>query len=194
MKYNIFVHDILMKDLHNEDVGLTDEDYVGVGVLYGFKRFGMFFLGECTDKGSTVVGDIYNVEEDKFEEVNRYYIAFGYTPMEYDIYLLKENKDVKCFIYVKEEDMINKNELKVLGSDKPFEWLEECFSMLRKEFEDIYTNSSDILHIKTNDIDSFKSQVEEYAERNPDAKIYASGFVLSTEHPELNKKVEIKKE
>lgn len=74
--------------------------------------------------------------------------------------------------------MISKKEMDIFGSSEPFEWLKECFDILEREFKEVYNDTSDIVHIKTQSAEDVAKAIEHYKKTNPNKKISASGFVL----------------
>jgi len=200
MEHNVFIYDLLMHGACPEEGHLKESQYIGTGCLYNYKRFGVYFIEETNEPGAVVVGDIYNVDDETYNSISQYYRIFGYHTTIEPVVILKDmesNRDVDCIVFVKgDDDLINKNELELLGSSEPFKWLSECFEILDDEFKDLWKGigKSNMIHFRTNNIDDFKKEIEQYAKENPDSKIYASGFVLSTKDPEKNKEFKYRKE
>ena len=192
----------MMKGACPEEGHLKDEQYIGTGRLYNYQLVGIHNIEPTNNPHAVVIGDIYEIDEDTFKEVMRYYCMFGYNSIIKPIAIIRdlgnmnEFSDVDCIVFIKEyENMtISKNEMKIFGSSEPFEWLKECYDILENEFKDIYTDSSDMIHFRTSDIEGFKAEIDQFVKNNPNAKVYASGFVLSTENPEKNQKFEYRKD
>jgi len=198
MKHRIFIYDLLMRGGCPEEGGLKDNDYIGTGCLYGYKREGVYWIIKTDNPTAMTIGDIYEVDDETYNKVSSYYSRFGYHPITENIPTLKDldkGTDCECTLFVKEDKkMISKNEMAIFGSSDPFEWLKESFDILNSEFRDLYTKNSDIIHFKTTNIEDFKAEIEQYMKDNPNAKVYASGFIMSTENPENNKSFKIRKE
>jgi tetratricopeptide (TPR) repeat protein len=101
MKKHVFVYDIHMKDVDAQELDLADEHYVGVGCLYGYKRFGVHFTEKTDDSGAAVVGDIFLVDEKVASQVDSYYRKFSYKPVTEAITLLKDGENIECTFYLK---------------------------------------------------------------------------------------------
>ena len=78
---------------------------------------------------------------------------------------------------------MKKKDLIELGSTSLIDWMRECMDSIEKRFSELYKEGDSVFHIDMTDLDSFKKSVEQYAKDHPNAKIVASGFMMSTEEP-----------
>ena len=76
--------------------------------------------------------------------------------------------------------MISKEEVAKLGSTDLLNWMKECVDIIEEDFKPFYKKDTSVFHIDPMSIDSFKKEVETYAKNHPNAKIRASGFMIST--------------
>jgi len=83
--------------------------------------------------------------------------------------------------------MITKKELAKLGSTNLLDWMKECVDIIEEDFKPFYKKDTSVFHIDPMNLDSFKDEVESYAKRHPNAKIRASGFMISTDEPKKDK-------
>jgi hypothetical protein len=78
MTQYIFAHEVLMKDLDSKEFGLGDKEYIGVGCLYRYRRFGFHTIYPSGKIGDAVVGDIWEVNDEQLTEITDYITTFGY--------------------------------------------------------------------------------------------------------------------
>ena len=79
--------------------------------------------------------------------------------------------------------MIKETELAKLGSVNLSDWMKECLDIIEKDFKPLYKKDTSVFHIDPTNLEGFKKEVEEYAKQHPNAKIRASGFMISTKEP-----------
>ncbi len=77
--------------------------------------------------------------------------------------------------------MIKKEELDKLGSANLLEWMKECVDIIEEDFRLDYKPETSIEHIYPTNLKDFQKQLEQYANRHPNAKIRASGFFMCIE-------------
>ena len=88
--------------------------------------------------------------------------------------------------------MITKKDLKIFGSADLISWMRESMKIMEQEFKSIYEKGTNVFHINTMDLESFKKSIEQYAKDNPNADIKASGFMISTKEPSKSEEYEYK--
>lgn len=89
--------------------------------------------------------------------------------------------------------MIKEEQLAELGSTDLIGWMRESMERVEKRIKNIFDENTDVFHIRLDDIDSFKKQVESYAKEHPDADIKASAFIVSS-NPKKNKEYKYESE
>lgn len=89
--------------------------------------------------------------------------------------------------------MIKETELAKMGSTDLVGWMRESMERVEKRIKTIFDENTDVFHIRLDDIDGFKKQVEQYSKEHPNAEIKASAFLVST-NPKKSKEYKYESE
>ena len=82
---------------------------------------------------------------------------------------------------------------KKLGSSNVVDWMRECMEPIEKQIARLRKRGDSLFHIEFMDIDDFKVSVERYAKDHPNAEIQATGFMFSSKEPNRTKKYKYRK-